>query len=75
MDAMDLVPGQDWAFEIKKAIEGSAAMLVLLTRDSVRQLGYVDAEIKMALAVADHKPKGAIFVIPLKLTFCDIPRN
>lgn len=73
MDVMDLVPGQDWAFEITKAIEASAAMLVLLTSDSVRQLGYVETEIRTALAVAENKPKGTIFVIPIKLTFCDIP--
>jgi TIR domain len=57
MDAMNLLPGQDWAFEITKAIEASAAMLVLLTRDSTRHLGYVETEIANALAVADKKPK------------------
>jgi TIR domain len=73
MDTMDLLPGQDWAFEIEKAIEASSAMVVLLTRDSTRQLGYVETEIRQALEAAQKRPKGSIFIIPLKLTFCDPP--
>jgi hypothetical protein len=48
-------------------------MLVILTRDSTRQPGYVETEIRTALEVADRKPKGTIFLVPVKLTFCDLP--
>lgn len=42
---------------------------------SISKEGYFQKEIKFALDVADEKPEGTIFVIPLKLEDCDVPRR
>ena len=50
-------------------------MLVLLSNSSVSKEGYVQKEIKKILDVADEKPEGTIFVIPLRLNNCKLPRR
>jgi TIR domain len=73
LDEINLLPGQDWDNEIKKAVRVSDVVIVCLSRGSVRKDGYIQKEIKLALDVADEKPEDTIFVIPLKLEDCDVP--
>jgi hypothetical protein len=73
LDERDLLPGQDWAFEIPKAISASDVMLVCLSRDAVTKTGYVQKEIKLGLDVADLKPLGTIYLIPARLEPCILP--
>lgn len=73
LDEEKLLPGQDWHFEIRKAVKTSHAVLVCLSQDSINKIGFVNKEIKYALDVADEQPEGAIFIIPVKLEECVIP--
>ncbi len=73
LDEEDLLPGQNWNLEIKKAVRNSGVVMVFLSNDSVSKRGYVQKEVKMALDVADEQPEGSIFIIPLKLEECGIP--
>lgn len=73
LDEEDLIPGQAWETEIRKAVRSSAAVLVLLSKGSVAKTGFVNKEIKAALDVADAQPEGAIFVIPARLEECELP--
>jgi len=73
LDEEKILPGQDWELEIKKAVRESDAVIVCLTHGSVTREGFVQKEIKEALDVADQKPEGTIFVIPLKLEECIVP--
>lgn len=73
LDEEDLLPGQNWNFEIKKTMRDTDIIIVFLSNDSVTKRGYVQKEIKMALDIADEQPEGAIFIIPLKIEPCDIP--
>jgi TIR domain len=73
LDVEKLRGGQDWEFEIKKAVRRSGVVIVCLSQDSISKEGYVQKEIKLALDVADEKPEGTIFVIPLKLEECNVP--
>jgi hypothetical protein len=43
------------------------------SKASINKEGYVQREIRYALDVADEKPEGAIFIIPLRLEECDVP--
>lgn len=72
-DREKLLPGQDWDLEIKKAVRNSDAILVCLSSQSVRKEGYVQKEIKHALDLAEEKPEGTIFIIPVKLDSCELP--
>jgi formylglycine-generating enzyme required for sulfatase activity len=75
LDEEKLLPGQDWHEEIEKAVEGTDVVIVLLSKQSVSQEGYVQRELKLALDVADEKPENTIFIIPLRLDDCPAPRR
>ena len=73
LDENDLLPGQDWEFEISRALRDSDVILVCLSTASVAKPGYVQKEIRRALSIADEKPEGTIFVIPARLDRCRVP--
>ena len=75
LDTEKLLPGQDWDFEITKAVRASDVVVVCLSQRSITKEGYVNREIKQALDVADEKPEGMIFLIPLRLEECNVPHR
>ncbi len=75
LDEKEILPGQDWDAEIKSAARTSDAILVCLSSRSVRKEGYVQKEIRLALDVAQEKPDGTIFIIPVKLDDCQLPER
>jgi len=72
-DEEKLLPGQDWDAEIQKAVRMSDVVIICLSNKSVTKEGYVQKEIKIALDVADEKPDGTIFIIPVRLEDCNVP--
>lgn len=74
LDEEDLLPGQEWKVEIEKAVERSDVVIVCLSDSSINREGYLQKELRFVLDVADEKPQGAIFVIPLRLEDCQVPR-
>ena len=75
LDTEKLLPGQDWDIEIEKAVESADAIVVFLSNGSVTNDGYVQKELRKVLDVADEKPEGTIFVIPLRINKVQIPRR
>lgn len=75
LDEEKLLPGQDWNLEIEKAVEDSDAVIVCVSTTSVAKEGYVQKELRRVLDIALEKLEGAIFVIPLKLDDCELPRQ
>lgn len=75
LDEEKLLPGQDWNLEIEKAVETADAVIVCVSSVSVAKEGYVQKELRRVLSIALEKPEGAIFVIPLRLDDCDLPRR
>jgi len=75
LDEEDILPGQDWGREISQAVRLSAIVLVCLSPSSITKAGYVQKELKQALDLADEQPDGSIFLIPVKLTDCDVPER
>ena len=73
LDEVKLIPGQDWDFEIKKAVRKSDTVVVCLSNSSTTKEGYIQKEIRFALDVADEKPEGTIFLIPARLEDCSFP--
>lgn len=73
LDEIDLLPGQEWESEIKKAVRHSDVVLVCLSASSLTRTGFVQKEIKFALDVADEKPDGTIYIIPARLEQCALP--
>jgi hypothetical protein len=75
LDEEDILPGQDWDHEIRKAVKDADLILVCLSSRSVRRAGYLQREIRFALDVADEQPEGAIFIIPVKLDEYQMPER
>lgn len=74
-DEQDLLPGQDWEYEIGKAIRASRYVLVCLTAASINKAGYIQKELRRVLDVADEQPEGSTFIIPVRLEDCEIPER
>lgn len=75
LDEEKLLPGQDWDMEIEKAVEAADVVLVCVSSKSVTKEGYIQRELKFALDIALEKPEGTIFIIPLRLDDCELPRR
>src|ERR671930_1417470 len=75
LDEEEIYPGQDWNFEIEKAVEAADVIIVCLSKGSTTKEGYVQREIRIALDYADYKPEGTLFIIPVRLEECDPPRR
>jgi cold shock CspA family protein len=70
-----LLPGQEWEYEIRKAVASSDAVIVCVSKVSINKTGYVQKEIKHALDIADMQPQGTIYLIPLRLDECEMPEK
>jgi hypothetical protein len=73
LDEQDLLPGQDWDLEIRKAVRSSHVVLVCLSNRSVTKEGFVQKEVRVVLDVADEKPDGVIYLVPARLDECPVP--
>ncbi len=73
LDEEDLLPGQDWEREIRRAVRAADVVLVCLSAHSVTKRGFVQKEIRLALDVADEQPEGTIYIIPARLEECEVP--
>lgn len=75
LDEERLLPGQDWQFEIRKALKQSDAVIVGLSNSSISRSGFIQKEIRYALDIADEQPEGTIFLIPVRLDECEVPER
>jgi len=75
LDEENLEAGHDWEYEIHRAVHRASAVIVCLSKNSLTREGFVHREIKLALDVADRKPEGTVFIIPLRLEDCDVPQR
>ncbi len=73
MDKRDLIAGQEWETEIRKAIEKADYFIALMSSKSVTKRGFVQKEIRFALDVLGEIPPGRIYSIPVRLEPCDVP--
>jgi len=73
LDEEKLLPGDDWDARIREAVRASDVVLVALSRASISREGYIQKELRQALDVADEKPEGTIFLIPIRLEECAVP--
>lgn len=66
-DCKLLKPGQNWDFEIKRALDKSIIVIAFLSENSITRRGYVQREIKIALDKLSEKLIDDIYIIPVKL--------
>ena len=75
LDYQNILPGEQWDIAIEKAISSSDAVIVCLSNNSMTREGYVQREFRYALDLAFEKPEGTIYIIPVRLDECDLPRQ
>ncbi|HTN84558.1 MAG TPA: TIR domain-containing protein, partial [Sorangium sp.] len=75
LDEAKLLPGQDWRYEIERAVKASQIFIVCLSSRSVSKTGFVQREIKSALDLADERPEGTVFIVPIRLEECSVPER
>jgi hypothetical protein len=73
LDREKLLPGQDWQFEIRKAIQGSDIVIVCLSKRFNKQGGFRHEELRITLEQANSLPEGETFLIPARLEKCEMP--
>lgn len=72
-DKEKLVAGQNWEFEIKRALARADIIVVFLSDNSIDRRGYVQKEMRIALDQAQSKLYDDIYVIPVMLDEVQIP--
>ena len=73
LDRAKIQPGQEWEYEIRKAIMTSDIIIVCLSEAFNRQGGYRHEELRLALEKASSLPTGEILLLPARLENCDLP--
>lgn len=67
MDKRRIKGGQNWDFEIKRALQKATIIIVFISQNSVDRRGYAQREIKIALDQANDRLVDDIYVIPVLL--------
>ena len=75
LDEEKLLPGQDWEYEIEKALDESDAVCVCISNNSVSKEGFVQRELRFVIDMALEKPEGTIYILPVRLNDCQPPRK
>jgi hypothetical protein len=73
MDEQNLLPGQNWPRAIERAIEVSDYVLPCFSNKSVSKRGFFHSELRYALDIAAMVPLDTVFLVPIRLTECDVP--
>ena len=75
LDVRRLLPGQNWPRAIENAIETSDFFVPCFSTNSVNKRGGFQAEIRYALDCARRVPLDDMFVVPVRLNACRLPRS
>jgi hypothetical protein len=73
LDEERLLPGQNWEWEIEKALRESDVILLCFSEKSINKEGFVQREFRRALKYQEEKPEGVIFTIPVRFDGSEIP--
>ena len=73
LDVETLLPGQDWAVEIKRAISQARAYLFFVSHNSVGRPGWLQLELSFAATEAVQKTSGQQYLIPVRLDNVEPP--
>src|SRR3954463_6296184 len=69
-DERNLLAGQEWQTVIREAIGDSALFLLCLSTNSVNRTGFCQKELRISLEMADRRPDGQVFIMPVRLNAC-----
>ncbi|WP_404478359.1 TIR domain-containing protein [Novosphingobium sp. BL-52-GroH] len=67
MDKEQLIGGQQWDYEIRRALNSAALIVIFISNHSVNRRGYVQREIRLALTKLEEKLASDIYIVPVLL--------
>jgi hypothetical protein len=67
--------GQNWDFEIKRALDKASFVLMFISKISYDRRGYLQREMKIALDKLDEKLVDDIYIIPVLLDDAQVPEQ
>lgn len=75
LDKERLMPGQNWTQSIGRAIADADAFVACFSRRSVSKRGQFQSELRHALDCAQTRPLDDVFLLPVRLERCEVPRQ
>jgi hypothetical protein len=75
MDVRKLLPGQNWPRAIESAIESSDFFVACFSRNSVDKKGGFQSEVRYGLDCERRMPLDEIYLAPVRLDDCRMPRS
>ena len=75
LDKKKLLPGQNWPRAIESAIETADFFIPCFSSNSVSKRGTFQSELRYALECASRMPLDQMFIIPVRLDACSVPRT
>ena len=75
LDKKRLLPGQNWPRAIETAIQTSDFFVACFSRRAISKRGSFHSELRYALFCAAKIPLDEIFLIPLRLDDCQVPKS
>jgi hypothetical protein len=74
-DKHDLKPGQKWEVVIEDEIPSAQVFLTCVSANALDKRGYFHVEQQLAAKAAMHVPSDRLFLIPVLLGDCTLPRE
>jgi TIR domain len=75
LDRDRLMPGQNWTQSIERAIEDADAFVACFSTRSVGKRGQFQSELRHALECAEKRPLDEVFLLPVRVELCEVPRK
>lgn len=78
LDKEKLFAGANWEFEIRKAVRECDIFVVCVSEQFTqrfRRKNFAQTEVGIALNEAELKPKDQIYIIPVRLENCAVPKS
>lgn len=75
LDKDRLLPGQNWPRAIERAIEISDIFVACFSPRALVKRGQFQTELRHALDCARRLPLESVFLVPVRLERCEVPRS
>ncbi|WP_027034831.1 TIR domain-containing protein [Mesorhizobium ciceri] len=75
VDFKKIKGGQNWDFEIKRALDRSSIIVILWSKNSRDRRGYIQRQLKLSLEKYQEKLIDDIFIIPVLIDDSPIPEQ
>jgi hypothetical protein len=73
-DKESLLGGEHWEAIIEQEIARARRVIICLSKRYVEKTGFVQKELRLAVAQAELRPDSELYLIPVRLDDCAVPR-